>query len=200
MQFSSKRLSLFRIDTLEPGIFITLIITMYHHNMIPSQQLGANSSRCNMYTNPDTTRSVDYSRSPNAVTASPSPTSPRIKIANVNAEQRCFDHAHEIDIQELEAEADFKEYVMYQRIMQHRSSRASSLTGAPVLTPPTLPLSATFHPNPSLLSHSMVQRLRDNARDRQDSFYNDNDQADGTTNNENEDDLESEVGIFELDM
>ena len=173
---------------------------MYHNNMIPSQQFGANRPHCNMYSNAETTRTAEYSRSPNAVTASPSPTSPRIRIANVNAEQRRFDHSHEIDVQELEAEADLKEYVMYHRIMQHRSSRSSSLTGASVLIPPTLPLSATFHQNPSLLSHSMIQRLRDNAKDRQDSFYNDIDQADGTTNNENEDDLESEVGIFELDM
>ena len=46
----------------------------------------------------------------------------------------------------------------------------------------------------------MIQRLRDNARDQQDSLHDDNDQAVGTTKTENEDDLDSEVGIFELDM
>ena len=174
---------------------------MYHTNMFPPQQYDANRPRCNMNSNSETFRSLDFSRSPNAVTASPSPSSPRIKIANVDAEHRRFDRFHEIDVQEFEAEADFKEYVMYQRIMQHRSNRAAaSLTDAPVLLPPALPLSAAFHPNPSLIRHSMIERLRLNAKDRQDSFYKNNDQADESTNCENEDDDESEVEIFELDM
>ena len=176
------------------------MITMYHHGTDSSQQYDANSARQNIHNRTENSRSVDYSRSPNAVTASPSPISPRIKIANENASQRYFDHSHELDFQEIEAEADYKEHIMYQRIMQHRSSRTNSLKGAPVLIPPTLPLSAPFHANPSLLSHSMIHRLRDNAKDRQDSFCNENDQADCTTYVENEDDLESEVGIFELDM
>jgi hypothetical protein len=173
---------------------------MYHHSIISSQQYDANRSRCNMYGSTENARSVDYSRSPNAVTASPSPTSPRIKIANANSAQPHFDHPHEIDVQEFEAESDYKEYIMYQRIMQHRSSRTNSLTSGPVLIPPTLPLSVPYNPNPSFLSHTMIQRLRDNASDRQDSFHNYNDQADCTTNAVNEDDLESEFGIFELDM
>ena len=175
---------------------------MYHHNVIP-HQYDANLSLHNMYgtstsSSAENTRTDDYSRSPNAVTASPSPTSPHIKIANANVAQ--FDRSREIDLQEFEAEADYKEYVMYQRIMQRRSSRSNSLPGSQVLIPPTLPLSAPFHPNPSLLRHSMIQRLRDNARDRQDSLHDDNDQAYGTTKTEHEDDLDSEVGIFELDM
>ena len=175
---------------------------MYHHNVIP-HQYDANLSLHNMYgtstsSSAENTRTDDYSRSPNAVTASPSPTSPHIKIANANVAQ--FDRSREIDLQEFEAEADYKEYVMYQRIMQRRSNRSNSLSGSQVLIPPTLPLSAPFHPNPSLLRHSMIQRLRDNARDRQDSLHDDNDQADGTTKTEHEDDLDSEVGIFELDM
>ena len=177
---------------------------MYHHNVIP-HQYDANLSLHNMYgtstsSSAENTRTDDYSRSPNAVTASPSPTSPHIKIANANVAQRQFDRSREIDLQEFEAEADYKEYVMYQRIMQRRSNRSNSLSGSQVLIPPTLPLSAPFHPNPSLLRHSMIQRLRDNARDRQDSLHDDNDQADGTTKTEHEDDLDSEVGIFELDM
>jgi hypothetical protein len=173
---------------------------MYHHNVNPSQRYDSSCSRYKIDGGTESSRIVDYSRSPNAVTATPSPTSSRIKIANANSVQRHFNNPHELDVQEFEAEADYKEYVMYQRIMQHRSSRTNSFTGCPVLIPPTLPLSVPLNPNTSFLSHSMAQRLRYNAKDRQDSFHDNDDQADCTTNTENEDDLETEVGIFELDM
>ena len=196
LQFSF--LLLHKNTTVEsPLIPLLLIITMYHHNILPSQQFEVNRPRSNMYGNPENTQSVDFSKSPNAVTASPSPSSPRVKIANANVH-----HPHEVDVQEFEAEADYREYIMYQRIMNHRCSRASSLASLPVLIPPALPLSA--HLNPSFISHSMIQRLRDNAADRQNSQCDDddddNDQVDDSTNNADEEELESEVGIFELDL
>ena len=174
---------------------------MYNLSNIPSQQYDTKCYSFNMYDNTENSRLVDYPRSPNAVTASPSPTSPRIRISDANAAHLLFDHLHEVDVKDLEAEADYREYIMYQRIMQHRSSLTNSLTGGPVLIPPTLPLSAPFNPNPLLLNHSMIQRLRDNAEDRQESFHNENDEVDSMTITEHdEDDPESEVGIFELDM
>jgi hypothetical protein len=187
---------------------------MYHQNFSPShgthhgKKVFSTTGSIKM-NDTENLRMTNYSQSPNAVTASSSPNSPSIRIANSSfGQQRLHDHPHEIDLQEFEAEADYKEYIMYQRIMQHRNSynannSLGNSTPTTTLIPPVLPLSTPIHPNPSFLNAVMIQRLRDNANERQNSFYRNEymDQVDTTTTvHDTNDDLESEEGIFELDM
>jgi hypothetical protein len=183
---------------------------MYNQHFSPSHQHQVNkvrnSSSSNM-TNTENLRMSNYPQSPNAVTASPSPNSPSIRIANSSNKQRHQDNPHEVDIQEFEAEADYKEYLMYQRIMQHRNSYNSSSGSAITTTsliPPTLPLSTPIHPNPTFLNAIMIQRLRDNATERQNSFHHkertdhltttnvDDDDDDDDEDDDDEDDVSSE--------
>jgi hypothetical protein len=116
------------------------------------------------------------SRSPNAAQ------SPRIKIAN---EYR-FDHPHEVDLREFEAEADYKEYVMFQRIMAHRDKMAAKVTSdgtTPLIQPLLLP-----NNHQTFLNTIMMHRILD---EQEDSL---------PIPLELDDELESEQGIFELDM
>ena len=140
---------------------------------------------------------VSFAHSPNAValgitdpsasrpSSSRSPNgahSPRIKIAN----DYRFDHPHEVDIREFEAEADYKEYVMFHRIMAHRDKMAAKMASEST-TPLISPLILSHNHN-MFLNSVMIQRLRD---EQEDSVL---------AHPELEEELESEQGIFELDM
>jgi hypothetical protein len=143
------------------------------------------------------TRRVAFAHSPNAVasgiidTSNPHPSpsrspnaaqSPRIKIAS----DYRFDHPHEVDLREFEAEADYKEYVMFHRIKAHRdkiAAKATSDSTTPLIRPLLLPNS-----HQTFLNTIMMHRILD---EQEDSLPNPL---------EMEEELESEQGIFELDM
>jgi 6-pyruvoyl-tetrahydropterin synthase len=167
---------------------------MYHHQR---EQYHYNQESNN-------TRRMGFAHSPKAVVSgitmpSPRPTSstspnvahsPRIRINN--GERHSNLHPHELDIQEVEAEADYKEYVMYQRIMEHRSKLTKGTTGESIPTMSTLSnpqLQPTSHN--LFLNAAMIERLRDELTHTFDHQH---------ILDLDEEESESEQGIFELDM
>jgi hypothetical protein len=167
---------------------------MYHHQR---EQYHSNQESNN-------TRRMSIAHSPNAVVSgitmpSPRPTSstspnvarsPRIRING--GERHSNLHPHELDIQEVEAEADYKEYAMYLRIMEHRSKLTKGTTGESIPTMSTLSnpqLQPTSHN--LFLNTAMIQRLRDELAHTSDHQH---------ILDLDEEESESEQGIFELDM
>jgi hypothetical protein len=186
---------------------------MYHHDLVQSHQYDTARSSGTMDSHTGSAETLRFSRSPNAVTvtASASPNSPCIKFATYSDGRYRMDHPHDVDLQEYEAEVEYREYVMYQRIMEHRHRLSMSLpaNADPNLLPPPMPLSTPercTHPRPMFVSDYMLQRLRNNAKDQADSLEDENDQVDSGTNKDDDvyddedDDFAFEGGIFELDM
>jgi hypothetical protein len=167
---------------------------MYHHQR---EQYHSNQESNN-------TRRMGVAHSPNAVvsgmtmslprpTSSTSPNvahSPRIRIKN--GERHSNLHPHELNRKEVEAEADYKEYVMYQRIMEHRSKLTKGTTGESTPTMSTPSISSLLPTSHNLfLNAAMMQRLRDERTHTFDQHH---------TPDLDEEESESELGIFELDM